>query len=162
MGHTVRYPTGSERTTVQACCRGCETAQSSLRSYCVRPRRPAGPAPSRRAESGGGARRSCSTAASAAGNLAGILHPQPGHRKQQHSHPPSRSTAASPAGDPGCLRGAIRGLRPPLQWSGVCMLGAEHGMAWMRVPAFSNGTMSPQGPLPGNSSLSYHRNSKIH
>lgn len=131
-----QYPTGFKRTTVQA-CPGCENAQSSLRSYCVRPRRPAGPAPSRPAEPGGGGRRSCSTAASAAGSLGGSRRPQPGTRIQPCLHPPSRSAAAQPTGDPGRLRGARTGLCPPAVVRCLtCSYPSteKHRMERMRVP----------------------------
>lgn len=144
----LQYPTGLKRTTVQA-CPGCENAQSSLRSYCVRPRRPAGPAPSRPAEPGGGARRSCNTAASAAGSLGGSRRPQPETRIQPCLHPPSRSAAAQPTGDPGRLRGARRGLCPPAVVRCLhARIRARRSTGWsgcaFPTPALNNGVTSPK------------------
>lgn len=142
-----QYPTRRKRTTAQA-CPGCENAQSSARSYCVRPRRPAGPAPSRPAGSGGGARRSCSTAASAAGSLGGSRRPLPGAGIQPSLHPPSRSAAAYPTGDPGRLRGAIRELCPPAVVRCLhARIRARGSTGWsgcaFPTSALSNGVMSP-------------------
>lgn len=132
---TVEFPTGLKRTTVRA-CPGCENTQSALQSYCVRPPRPAGPAPSRPAGSEGGTRRSYSTAVSAAGSLRGNRRPLPGTLIRPCLHPPSRSAAAYPTGDPGRLRGAKGGLCPPavVRCLHARIRAVRNRMAKMRVP----------------------------